>query len=454
MDYEIINSIGKIREELGKWEEFVIDDYKAIDLYKIYSIVKVNIRNKALDEEGCVDLADYLEEYNKTGKTFINWLNNRGDKALNFTENEIFKLRKDLGLIYKEALTANFNIKPVRPGLLPDKHLSGKKDYTDLFITKKDINPITMYHHTLISVNGYFHPTDANSQGLWVSGGFNTIKKGNRICIGIVSFENIGKLKQIPITEDMLDRFNDSIPYSKELIIDIGEDITDKTVILIIGGYLHVLDYDVFFRISDTAIKVNVSNIPLLERIHQCMDTLDVEDIAIDETRGERNVNFKDLYSDDIIKKYFTLPYSFIVLLDNVNVFKEVSYPQQRHIPNNYLMDEIPRLPMFSRLGKIEEYIWTRDYDKFILETYDCQYNNRQYNRSFPLEEDSIQSDGRVPGRRLERPYCYFFNLLSHLEYKIEDVKDGSDDVYITDDYCTCTCDCNCPRCTQHRAIP
>lgn len=413
-NYEIINAIGKLTEEQAKWEEFKIASIRTNSLFTRYEKIKVNLKNKYTKATGAVDLDDYHRELIAYNGTFGEWLVSIGDKALNQSD-KVFKLGRK-GLLFREALSNHFKIVPVKTGLLPDDTFVAKNHYSDLFITKEGVDPIQLLKYTLVSVNGYYHMSDANSKGLWVTKGYDTMKKRKKHCIGFTSFENLGSLKQIPIRKDMVSRFKDEIPLKDEVIIDIGEDTSEKTIILVLGGYLHVLDYDVFYRVSDTAIKIKFNNIPYLERIHASIEDLDVEEIGLEETRGERNISLVNLYSDETITRYLTLPYSFIVLLDNEEVFKEITYPQQRSFANSYLSDTRPYLPMFTRLGKVEEYVWIKDEFKYEIVTDDSRYQNRQYNYAFPLDSQSYQSDGRQPNQRFERPYAYFMNLITPID--------------------------------------
>ena len=106
---------------------------------------------------------------------------------------------------------------------------------------------------------------------------------------------------------------------------------------------------------------------------------------------------------------------SFIVLLDNPEIFKEITYPQQRNIPNNYLTDTKPILPMMTRLGKFEEYVAIRDVDRYVLETADCQYHVRFYNSYRIMDKNTYLNDAGIPTNRLKIPQAYFFNLLTFL---------------------------------------
>lgn len=412
MAYEIISAIGKVKQSQAQWEEVDLKKYTLSILYKRYSTIRATLRNPFLKKEGSVIVDDFIYEVEE-GKTFLEYLESIGEKALNLG-NLSTKITKK-GLLYREALSNKFKVLPVKRGQNPDDNFSLKHEYSDLFITKEGVDPIDLYKHSLITVNGYVHATDASAKGLWVTGGYDTIKKRKKQCIGVISFENIGEVKQIPIKEDMISKLNDQIRLYDECVIDIGEDCSNKTILLVLGGYLHVLDYDVFTQISDTAIKIKLKNTPLLERIHQSFEDLNIDDSIFDERYGKTNLKLEEIHSDKFLKKYLSSDFTFIVLLDNPEVFKDITYPQQRDIPNNYLTNYKPVLPMRTRLGKFEEYVFIKDVDTYVLETADCQYHPRLYNRSLPLDENSYYNDARRPTDRRRIPTAYFFNLITFL---------------------------------------
>ena len=99
--------------------------------------------------------------------------------------------------------------------------------------------------------------------------------------------------------------------------------------------------------------------------------------------------------------------------MDNTEVFRDITYPRMRGIPNNYLTEYKPKLPMMTRLGKFEEYVTIKDGDTYVLETADCQYRPRLYNKSWALTENSYYNDARQPTDRYRIPSAYFFNLLT-----------------------------------------
>ena len=411
MNYDINQAIGKVTGEIALWEKISLD--KTIEeLYKKYSSIRLELTNKYNKEKGVIVLDDYFPDMDRTN-TIPEWLTSIGDKRLEYKNVKVTLSKK--GLLYHEVLSNHFKVIPVAKGKLSDDDLSRKENYDDLFITKEGVDPIDLQKHVLFTVNGFLHQTDANSKGLWVTDGYKTIKRRKKHCIGAISFENLGSIRQIDINESMISKLNDRVDLYSECIIDIGEDVSDKTIILVIGGYMHVLDFDVFTMISSSAIKIRFKNVPLLERVHASADDLDVADLFFHKKYGERNVILKDIYSDDFIKSYLSHSTSFIVLLDNPEIFKEITYPQQRNIPNNYLMDTKPVLPMMTRLGKFEEYVAIKDMDKYVLETADCQYRVRFYNSFRVTNKNTYLNDAGIPTDRLRIPVAYFFNLLTFL---------------------------------------
>ena len=411
MNYEINRAIGKVIGEIALWEKIPLGE-TIENLYKKYSSIRLEMTNKYSKEKGVVLLDEYFPNMDRS-KTIEEWLVSIGETRLNYTNLKVNLGRK--GLIYQEVLSNHFKVIPVAKGKLSDDDLSRKFNYDDLFITKEGVNPIDLQKHVLFTVNGFLHQTDANSKGLWVTDGYKTIRRRKKHCIGAISFENLGSVKQIDIKEDMLSKLNEKVGYYSECVIDIGEDVSNKTVMLVLGGYLHVLDFDVFTLISNSAIKVKFKNIPLLERVHASADDLDMADVFFHKTYGDRNVILRDIYSDDFIVDYLKHSTSFIVLLDNPEIFKEITYPQQRNIPNNYLTDTKPILPMMTRLGKFEEYVAIRDVGKYVLETADCQYHVRFYNSYRIEDKNTYLNDAGIPTNRLRIPQAYFFNLLTFL---------------------------------------
>lgn len=411
MSYEIISAIGKVKDVDAHWEEVDLNNVPLATLYRRYEIIRATLKNIFTKKSGIANIDDF-EYLVPNGQTFKQYIaSGLGNKAIPLTPGEARISKR--GLLYREALSNGFKVVPVEKGKLPDGRLDLKDNYDDLFITKEGVNPIDMQKHTLITVNGYVHQSDANSKGLWVEGGYTTIKKRKKQCIGVISFEHLGPLQQVPIKADMISKLNENVSLYRETVVDFGVDCSDKTIILVLGGFMHCLDYDVFTQISDSAIKIKWGNIPLLERIH--LSTLDLTfDYNVYDTRyGETNAHVGDVYSDAFIRAYLTSPYSFIVVLDNKEVFKDITYPRQRGIPNSYIVEQVPQLPMMSHLGKFEEYVPVRDGDDIELVTADCQYLPRLYNRTGKLDEDTYRNDARRPHDRHRRAYAYFYNLIT-----------------------------------------
>ena len=413
MNYELLSAIAKVKDEQSLWVDVDLNVLTITQLFDMYSEVRVNLKNIFTKQEGGLILFDLINDIVKFNGTFVEYLKSIGNKAipLNGEKYEI----KTKGLIYHEVLTNGFEVIPVMTGSVSDDSFANKHLYKDLLINKFNVDPIDMQKHTLVTVNGYFHQTDANKKGMWVQDGYQTMVKRDKQAVGMISFENVGALEQIPIKAPMISKIFDATPLYKELVIDFDKPVKDKTILLIIGGFLHVLDYDVFYLISDSAIKVKLSAIPLLERIHLSNLDLDLEDLGFDTTYNKEALHVKQLYSDESIMKYMTKSTSFVVLLDNPEVFKEIIYPRRRRIPNNFVNDKLPTKPLFGQLGKCEEYLIFKQSDAYTMLTANCQVDRRVYGTNWEPSPDSLQSNNRVPNQRWYLPEMYFMDIVTML---------------------------------------
>ena len=207
MNYDINQAIGKVAGEIALWEKISLD--KTIEeLYKKYSSIRLELTNKYNKEKGVIVLDDYFPDMNRTN-TIPEWLSSIGDKRLEYKNVKVTLSKK--GLLYHEVLSNHFKVIPVSKGKLSDDDLSRKENYDDLFITKEGVDPIDLQKHVLFTVNGFLHQTDANSKGLWVTDGYKTIKRRKKHCIGAISFENLGSIRQIDINESMISKLNDRV---------------------------------------------------------------------------------------------------------------------------------------------------------------------------------------------------------------------------------------------------
>ena len=206
---------------------------------------------------------------------------------------------------------------------------------------------------------------------------------------------------------------NEEVPLYQEVFVKLNQSTKGKSILLVLGGYLYLLDKNVFVQYNDSVIKIKMRNIRLLNKIHQSERDLEYPNDLYQTKISSSGLHVKHVQSDEFVKQYLTRTDSFVVLLDNDEIFIETKYPQKRRIPNNYLTEYKPTLPLKVGLGKFEEYVWIKDVDRYVLETADCQTENRHYDNIINNTVDTIYTRKRPSHNRFAIPDAYFFNIKS-----------------------------------------
>ena len=226
-----------------------------------------------------------------------------------------------------------------------------------LCMTKTGINYTLFKNSCLVSVNGFIHMTDTDGTKILVQDGAKSGRIARNNQVGITSFADIGQLEMIPITADMVHRRYTDIPLKTKLYIDIGTPKPNKTAMLVLGGYLHVLDDSTFSRISDSIFTIDFQNFPLLERYYESSQCIDLSSLGLDvHTENPFIVNVEQLYSDEVLTKYATLSQSFLVFIDTDNLFTETHALHHFSVPGMITSHIEPIYPLITGYGALGDY--------------------------------------------------------------------------------------------------
>lgn len=232
------------------------------------------------------------------------------------------------------------------------------EDLTDCYITKPHITLDALTHHSLVSINGLLHNYAPAFQGIQVRDATKSLNKTGNISIGLWSFNSVGRVDMYAITEAMLSKNNPAIDYVDETLILLGQDITNKSVILSMGGYPIICSSMV--KVVNPVIgliRVSFEHFNLVEAVLNSVDLIDLTPLELTRWNGTDGVySISEINSDAVIVRYLTkLSNSFIAVIDTPSLYirKEKLSTEVPTILQTFTQ---PETPLMDQYGRVPEY--------------------------------------------------------------------------------------------------
>lgn len=388
-----------INKNLGsKWENVNISESKLIDIFLIYRKAYVTLSNYYLEEPIVVDLDTIRVEYVNSDLTLNEFLLHIGNRTLiaslvnpNIVTNYA---------IFSDAFRVGYKIEPQNINASSNANLPFSEK-TSLRINRT--NPPTdmkvFFDHCLVSINGYFHRTDTDNEFVYALNATESLFKSKQNQIGILSFLNIGKIEQVGITTDMISKQTSPVGMRGKTFIKLNKDITNKTVMLVLGGYLLFVDNKSFFQINDDTFALNFNEMPLLERYFESNPYMNLKHLGLPESSDNISlVNVEEFFSDEVLTKYLTLNQTFFVVLDSPSIFTNKIYLRSSNLPGMFTAYKEPKYPFFVNNGRIAEYWKTFEDGHWTVNVQDSYLKNNVFS-SKPESELVNVSDSNVPLR-------------------------------------------------------
>jgi hypothetical protein len=375
MSYQLVAAKARSKGLDATWSDVDITSVKIGELFSTYSNVWLTLHNSVLPEDVYLELNAIREQVaaNYHVLTVPQWLSVLGNATLPTVHSlPDLKLRR---VRYNDAWRAGYHVKPIDRFRHDDADIPfGEKN--DLLLSKSGVDFNVNYRYALVTVNGFFHRTGASPTGLQVVEGGRTGRIANDNQVGMHSFLGVGTLDFIPITPSMIYKTADTSKFSDRAYIELPYDTEDKTVLLVLGGYLHVLD-ETYTKIGPKSLRINFNKIAMAERYFDSCKSIDMTSLPL--TRDPENpghVAVSELFSDSVLTAYMCLPQSFIVVVNAKDFFVRRHPVVNSQIPGRF---EVPkgteRLPLFGAWGKVYDYAIFPDWGVNVLS---CSENIRQ----------------------------------------------------------------------------
>lgn len=396
MSYTLVSAIGKAVGSGGRWTSIDIGNLTFQEIYQNYLRVIATLSNPFDNGETSLDLATIQYTVPDVTVTFDQYLINIGNASL--PTSTTLPVLKTTYAKYSDAFLAGYTVTAISPDAAVDSQLPDS-DKTWLYLTQSGVDFTLFGQSCMVSVNGFYHYMDSDITGAYVRDGMVSQTLSGENQIGIYNLGYLGSLQYIDLVPSMIYKQVPSGSLSNGVYINIGQDITTSTIILVLGGYLHVLDETTFTRVGDTTIKVDWNNFPYFDRYFESVEYLDMTSLGLEHIKeNPSQVAVADLLSDAAITAYCTLSQSFIVLLDNQEVFRDKQFVKKLTVPNTLTSFVKPEYPLIVGHGRVAEYWPQFETGQWGLSIRQGLQARRLYNKANPKKARSIGAN-RIPFR-------------------------------------------------------
>ena len=383
------------------WEVVDLSAVTISQIFSTYRKVTLVLTHTSISGTFYLDLYSALDTVGlkSTSQTISEWLLWLGNRSLPVSTQEP-NLQESI-VKYADAWIAGYRIKPVSSNASPDAQLP-RAEKRDLLLTKTNVPYVDNWEYLLAVVNGYVHRVGGSSHGFYVIDGGMTGYIANNNLIGLLSFKDVGKIKTHQITHDMLHKVRVDQRYSDYVHVKLPYSTVNKTVLLVVGGYLHVLD-NTYRQLSPTLLRINVNKLNLVERIYESRDKIDLSSLNIDFAPHKPDqYAVEEILSDETVVGYLTLPQSFLIIVDKQNFFVRKHALETARLPGRFIGPApIRPLPIMSYLGGLVNYHPINDDGRVVYAGYSNQKPNYLYQTQQWLDQHSVddQRYGAEPWR-------------------------------------------------------
>lgn len=391
--YQYVSAVAKLVGGNGRWVSAVDANASLTFIYSHYQKIILILSHPALPNPVSLDL-DLLREQLAYSPLSINgWLTANGDNTLP-TSGAIPVINTRYAK-FSDAVRSGYTITPCNPTISPSSTLP-IEDKPDLLVTKMGADYELMYKHCLVNVDGFYHQTDYSAEGLFVTDGMKACLRGKRNEVGLLSFLALGELSFIPITDEMIYTQLPEQQLRYNCYVDTGVDVSNKTVMLVLGGYLHFVDPQVFYRISPSAFGINFANIPLVDRYYESQGVLDMSVLGLEKSpNNPEQIAIGELVSDAVLRRYLTMSQSFFVVLDKTEIFLDSIQLTPSPFPGTYTSMISPVYPLVVGHGKHEVFWPRKEYDRFSVNVKGSWTGTPNYDTVVTMEQNSV-ADGQL----------------------------------------------------------
>lgn len=427
MSYTYVSSIALPRASGAQWVYPNLSTQTMSSIFAVYDSVYVVLAHNLLAEQVNVDLSAYRNAYYASNQTLQQWLTDTFGAQTLETVSSL-----PSGNIrfahYTHAIPQRYKLSlGTYSGVIPNDYLLG---HTDVVMTRSlpytDMD--TIQRHCLVSVNGFIHSTSlrALDNSLFIHEAARGARQCKNNSVGILSFARVGQLTKIPIELANIRPMNVGQPLKDGLLFDVnlpnGFTLDNKSYMLILGGYmvtpvdgsnepLDPLTAGEFYRTGERTFRLNLNNLPYVERILESNTYLDLHHLGVTQYINNNAVfNINAIQSDETIRKYLTMSQSFLCVINTKVLAVKSITVRNTTAPGNFVVENEPTYPLTVGYGRIAEYTKEFTGQNWVVNIADPYTRNYLFTKSRP-PQNGVISNQLVPYQPYTTAHAKFLQI-------------------------------------------
>lgn len=390
MQYSINRVIGKVKGYGGRYTNIDLTGLTFRDLYQDYLDVHFEVTHPTYTEKKFVKLDDIQGRVTNASMTPTEWLGSIDNESLPSHPGSLEIVTSEIG--HRDAFMAGFDVERTLMGYHPENEFP-MKDRKDLLLTKDGVDYDRMQRNCIVTVNGLVQQTSASEYGLYVVDGAYGQDHANETQIAITSFQDVGEIEIVNVDESNIYQPNENNKLYQYTYLNLGVETENKTILMVMGGYLHVLD-DSYLPIGNGLVRIDFNNYPIIQRYYESMDYIDLSGLEytpFGHNETQRSVK-EVLESDTWIKSMLNLKQTFFIVVDNPHVFVERLQLEKSGLVGTFYTNMTPTLPLSTQRGKLKEYWAYEDDGRWVVNCVSNLVPNYQFEHSHYRKLDNVTS--------------------------------------------------------------
>lgn len=354
--YSYVKAVCLARTAGSQWIEQNISNHVVFSIFDTFAKVYIELSLPALPQNIYVDLDTLRAEFSSYAGTLnelLVVLDNRTLETVPQFPNTEVKFVK-----YSDAIRARYKVNICKIGTnLPANY--PQEDMPDLVLTRPIYQTdLSLIHsHCLVTVNGFVHMTDTDGEKAYVVDGGKTLQRSRMNKLGIMSFLDVGRLTKVKILPGNIIPQNNTSTLYDRTFFSVDVDLTKKSCILVLGGYIVMPEQGVFWQTGTNTFALDWTKIPHVERIYESEKTLDLTALNLNADPLNPNLfSLPEMTSDTTLIKYMTMSQSFLVVVDKEYLVTKKVPIKHSNLPGMFIAYQDPTYPLFVGHGKLAEY--------------------------------------------------------------------------------------------------